>query len=163
LASLTEENRELSLSDSSLIGLLREVLEKGSKFDLKVKGSSMSPFIKEGDLVTISPPLATSPGVGRMVAFVQPGAEKLLIHRVLGRRGGTYLIKGDSMEGQGDLVPRENILGRVIRIERNEKEISLGLGPERFLIAFLSRKELLFPLLLPVWKLFRPLLRRWMP
>ena len=123
----------------------------------------MSPFIKEGDLVTISPPLVPSPGVGRMVAFVQPGAEKLFIHRVVGRRGDSYLIKGDSTTGRGDLVPTENILGWVTRVERNGKEISLGLGPERFLIAFLTRNELLFPILLPVWKLFRPLLRRWMP
>ena len=47
-------------------------------------------------------------------------------------------------------------MGRVTRVERNGKEIFFGLGPERFLIAFLTRRGLLFPLLYPLWRMVRP-------
>jgi hypothetical protein len=45
-------------------------------------------------------------------------------------------------------------------VQRNGTEVFFGLGQERFLIAFLGRRGLLLSLILPVWKVIRPIIRR---
>lgn len=150
----------LSLSGPALIELLRAVLDKGAAFRFQAKSFSMHPFLRNGDVVTVSPLPGTSPGFGDVVAFIHPGTGKLVIHRVAGERGDSYLIKGDSTPEVDGLVPEANILGRVTRVERDGKEVFLGLGPERFLIAFLTLKGLLSPFLLLLRRLVRPIIRR---
>ena len=152
-----------TLSGAALLELLQAVLDKGAPFRFQAKGFSMTPFVRDRDVITVSPLPGTSPGLGDVVAFIKPETGKLAVHRVVGKRGDSYLIKGDnSPEGDG-LVPKANVLGRVSRVERDGKRVFLGLGPERFLIAFLTRRGLLFPLLLPVWRLVRPIVRRSSP
>jgi signal peptidase I len=151
---------ELSLSGPALVELLRAVLDKGASVRFRAKGFSMSPFIKNEDVVTLSPSQNTSPGVGDVIAFVLQGADKLCVHRVVGKQGDLYMTKGDNSSKADESVPRENILGFVTRVERDGKEVFLGLGPERFLIAFLGRRGLLLPLILPVWKLVRLFVKR---
>jgi len=148
---------ELSLSGAALLELMREVLSKGLPFRFRAKGWSMLPFIRDGDVISISPLTPASPGIGDVVAFVRPGSGSLVVHRVVARRDSACLIQSDNSWGQGDgLVPRGSILGRVTRVERGDRSIRLGLGPERFLIAYLSR----LGLLLPVWRRAAPLFRR---
>ncbi|MCJ7663849.1 MAG: S26 family signal peptidase [Desulfobacterales bacterium] len=138
---------------------MRGVLSKGACFRFRSKGFSMSPFIKDGDVLTITPIEGTAPGFGDVVVFTHPNSGKLIIHRIIGKRGGSYRTKGDnSPEGDG-LISRAAILGRVIKVERNGKYISLGLGLDRFIIAFVIRTGLL-PLLWPVWRLVRFFMRR---
>jgi len=146
---------ELSLSGSALVKLLGAVLGKGAPVRFRAKGFSMSPFIKNEDVVTLSPLQDASPSVGDVIAFVLQGTDKLCVHRVVGRKGDCYVTKGDNSSEADEPVPRENILGFVTRVERDGKEVFLGLGPERFLIAFLGRRGLLLPLILPVWKVIR--------
>jgi hypothetical protein len=120
----------------------------------------MSPFIKDDDVVTVSPSIPKQPRLGEVVAFIHPVTGELLVHRVVGRRGDShFLVKGDSIREVDGLVPQANILGYVRKVERRGKEFSLGLGPERILIAFLGRRGLV-PLLLFVSRLFRPFMRR---
>jgi len=118
----------------------------------------MSPFIKDGDVLTITPVQTSAPGFGDVVVFTHPHTGKLIIHRIIGKKAGSYLTKGDNApEGDG-LISRAAILGRVTKVERNGKYISLGLGPDRFIIAFVIRKGLL-PLLNPVWRFVRFFMR----
>jgi hypothetical protein len=49
------------------------------------------------------------------------------------------------------LLPRENVLGRLDRLERNGSRVLLGLGPERLFIAFLTRVVFLQRTLYPLW------------
>jgi len=142
------------------VELLRAVLGKGVPFRFRAKGFSMHPFIKDGDVVTLSPLSARPPRVGNTVAFLYPESGKLAIHRVVGKAGNSFLIMGDGNPGPDGMIPAKNILGCVRKVERDGKRVYLGLGPERFLIAWLSRRRLLYPLLLPLWRLIRPILKR---
>jgi signal peptidase I len=151
---------ELSLSGPALVQLLRAVLDKGAPVRFRAKGFSMSPFIKNEDVVTLSPLQNASPGMGNVIAFVLQGTDKLCVHRVVGKKGDFYVTKGDNTSEADESVPRENILGFVTRVERDGKEVFLGLGPERFLIAFLGRRGLLLPLILPGWKVIRAMIKR---
>ena len=152
---------ELSISGSALIELLRDVLGKGAPFRFRTSGFSMFPFIKDGDLVTVSPMLGSSPGLGDVVAFVQPGTRRLAIHRVIGEEGDSYWMRGDNSLQADGFIPKTSILGRVKRVERNGKRVYLGLGPERFLIALLTRRGLVSHSFLPIWKIIHLLKKGW--
>jgi hypothetical protein len=111
----------------------------------------MSPFIRDGDVITIAPssrkPQAPAYGIGQVVAFVNPVNQKLVVHRITGRHESRFLIQGDNLPGSvDDMIHRDDILGRVVRIERGQKSVWLGLGPERYAIAILSRVGLLLPI-----------------
>ncbi len=148
---------ELCSSDQSFFALLKDILCKGSQCRFQAKGYSMSPFIRDGDVLTISPLPDSSPIIGDIVAFVHPETKKLTIHRIISRKGDSYIIKGDNANESDGLLRKENILGLVTGIERDGRKVFICLGPERFLIAFLNRRGLLFPLLLSLRRIIRPL------
>ena len=150
---------ELALSSPDLVELLRAVLAKGQRVRFRARGFSMSPFIKDGDTVVVSPLSAGRPGFGDVVAFTHPATGKLVVHRVVGRRGPDCLAKGDSNSGTDGWVPRKCLLGRVTAAERQGRPAPLGLGPERFVLALLTRFGLFKPLIGPAWRVLRLLAR----
>ena len=151
---------DLPLSGRGLVDLLRAVLSKGVPVRFQAKGFSMSPFIKNNDVVTISPLQGTQPSLGDIIAFAHPETQGLYIHRIVRNKCGFCVTKGDNRSQTEESVPIENILGSVTRVERDGRHVFLGLGPERFLIAFLGRRGLLFPFLFPLWRILRPFMRR---
>ena len=154
----TKKREELSLSSQQLEKIMRGVFDKGASFRFKGKGFSMSPFIRDGDVLTIAPLQGSSPRFGDVVVFTHPTTGKLIIHRIIGRRADAYLTKGDNApEGDG-LISRAAIVGRVTNVKRNLNYVSLGLGPDRFIIAFVTRNGLV-PLLNPFWRFVRFFMR----
>lgn len=130
---------QIPLSSQSLAELMQATVTKGASLRLEVKGFSMLPFIRDSDVVTVSPLPASSIGLGRVVAFINP---KLAIHRIIGKKNGQYLIKGDNAFNADGLILREKIFGCVSKIERNGRSISFGLGYERLVIALLNKIQL---------------------
>jgi signal peptidase I len=151
---------EISLSGPDLVELHRAVLDKGMPFRFQARGVSMSPFIKDGDVITVSPLSGALPRRGDVVAFTHPDTERLVIHRVVGKKGRYFLLKGDNVSRVENKVPRKNLLGFVNIVERNSKQVFLGLGPERFLIALLTRIGFLSHVLPFLLKLVRPFAKR---
>jgi signal peptidase I len=137
---------ERTLSGPAFNELIQAFLQNGHPFRFQAKGFSMFPFIREGDFITISPFKSSSPRLGDVVAFHPPETQKLFIHRVIWKKGDSSLIRGDNAPSADGFLPRANILGRVIRLERNGKRVYLGSGPERYLIALSNRVNLLSPL-----------------
>jgi hypothetical protein len=152
---------ELLLSGTALLDLMRQVLARGLPFRFAAKGYSMLPFIRDGDVIWVSPLKGARPGVGMVVAFVHPELGALTVHRIVARKGRAYLMQGDNAGGVTDgMLSEDRILGRVTRVERRALYVRLGLGPERYLIAFLSRMGWLMPLYSKLTHLLRPILRR---
>ena len=146
MTSSIPSNPSEKLAGPVLIEVLKTTLARGVPLTLRAKGSSMHPFIKDGDLITVSPLKAHSPGLGDVVAFVQREAEKLVIHRMIRIKADAHFMKGDATTGVDSPVPRANVLGLVTRIQRDHKRVLIGLGPEKFIIAMLARKGLVNPL-----------------
>jgi hypothetical protein len=142
----------LLLSGKDLAGLVQETLAKGTCFKLKAKGFSMLPFIRDGDVVTIFPISNFPIGFGKSAAFIDSKTGKLVIHRIIGKNNGLYFIKGDNAFSADGLITQENILGCITKIERNGKNIFLGLGWERFIIALFSKIRI-WSLVLIFWNL----------
>jgi hypothetical protein len=157
---VTDLTQSSSLSpDHFLVELVKEVLGKGVECRLQVKGYSMSPFIKDSDVVTISPMSESSPGFGDVIAFIHPKTDKFIIHRVVGKIGDACLVKGENALEPDGLIERKHIIGIITRVERKGRRVFFGLGPERFLIALLTRTNLLLPVLRPLWRILRPIAR----
>ena len=158
--NLGMKHRELNLSAPDMVGLLRDVLGKGASFRFKAKGFSMTPIIKDGDIITVSPCLSAGLRSGDIAAFAHPVTDRLVVHRIVGIRGGSFFVKGDNNEDFDGLIPGSHVLGRITRIERDGRSVQLGLGAERSAIALLSRFHILPLLLIPVRKLYRLYLSR---
>ena len=135
---------ELPLSGTALLELMRAVLAKGLPFRFCARGWSMAPFIRNGDVITISSLQHSQPRIGEIIAFVRPENEKLVVHRVIARHSTHAIFQGDNdLEYPEEVIPQENLLGKVTKIERNGHKVWMGLGPERYMIAWLSRMKLL--------------------
>ena len=129
----------LSLSGAELAGLMEAVLARGVSFRFQAKGSSMSPLIRDGDILTVAPLGERRARLGQVLAVVQPSSGKLLVHRVVARRHDTVLIQGDAVSQPDGWVPAASVLGWVSRVERQDRRIRLGLGWERLIIVLFDR------------------------
>ncbi|MEI6309523.1 MAG: signal peptidase I [bacterium] len=150
----------LSMSSADYARLMVATLEKGALFRFTAPGFSMSPFIRDGAVLTI----ASAPErirFGDVVAFVRPQCHKLVVHRVVGISQAGYLIKGDNAPEPDACVMRASIIGRVVRVEHGGKRMRLGLGMERIVFAFLSRRGWLTPVLWVGWRALRPFAKGW--
>ena len=130
---------ELPLSSFALSELLEAVVERGCRLRFQVRGYSMFPFIRDGDVVTVGPWRPSRFSHGQVLAFRNPSSEDLCVHRVVARKGDSLLLRGDAADQADGLVPSDGVLGRVTSVERDGCKLALGLGSERFLIALLSR------------------------
>jgi hypothetical protein len=136
------------LPGALLADLISDVIARGMPFRFHASGSSMLPFIHDGDMITIIALPLRGPGLGDVVAFRQPASKQLLVHRLVGHSGNGFLFKGD-FYSRGQLdgpISIENLLGIVAGVERDGRPIRLGLGPERRAIALVSRSGLLRPI-----------------
>jgi hypothetical protein len=116
----------------------------------------MHPFICDGDVVTISPRAVGEMRLGDVVAFCHPNSGRLVVHRLVGQRPGGYLLRGDNALEEDGLIPPEKVLGLVTRVERRGRKVRLGQGPERRLLAWLARRDLLRPLIFRAWQVLHP-------
>jgi signal peptidase I len=119
-----ENNNDIGipLNAPVIMELIEAVHEKGAAFRFQAKGHSMTPAIRDGDAITISPLGEIIPRRGDVLAFRHPERPQMLVHRVLHAKDRKYFIKGDNCAGGDGWIPGENILGLVTRVERNGQE-----------------------------------------
>lgn len=150
-----DEGASVPIPNAAFTELMAAVLERGAPFRFAAPGRSMSPFIRDGDVVTIAPAPARI-RLGDVVAFVNPQGARLTVHRVVGKAPGAYRIRGDNTAAEDGVIAICHILGRVTRVERAGRNIRLGMGIERVSLALLSRQGWLIPAIGPLWRLVRP-------
>jgi signal peptidase I len=105
-----------------LLKVSRDILKKGKSVRFQAKGWSMRPFIQDGDFIVVSPIENSFVKIGDVV-FYSTTENKIIVHRVIRRykKNGrmAILIKGDATFGLPDKVDSQNVLGKVVAIERN--------------------------------------------
>jgi phage repressor protein C with HTH and peptisase S24 domain len=126
--------------------LLSKLLKEGRPVQVEVTGSSMTPFIRSHDLVTLRPRAQRRLGLGEVVAVRQAG-RRLIVHRVVGQSAGRLVTRGDGASAADGPANDAEVIAVVGRVERRGRRVRLGLGPERWLLGLLSRFGLLSPLL----------------
>jgi hypothetical protein len=151
-----------TMPNAGFAELMAAVLTRGAPFRFQASGFSMFPFIRDGDVITLSPTPARL-RFGDVVAFANPGNDRLTVHRIVHIARHSYLMRGDNLPEPDGFVSYAGILGRVICVEHRGRRVRLGLGIERVVIAFLSRRGWLMPLLVPVQRIFHFLFKRFKP
>ena len=129
---------ERLLPSREFIGLAQAVLEKGADFRLKAKGQSMQPFIKNGDILTISS-LQRSPKPGDVAAAEHPESGLLIVHRILKVTDEKALIKGDGNWEADGWIGFAKIFGLVVRVERGSTDVQRGAQWRRRFLVHISR------------------------
>ena len=133
----------ISLKNLAQRDLLMSVVARGVPFRFRAMGMSMWPFIRGGDILTVSPLADVPIHLGDVVAIMHPGSDRLAIHRVVTHVSDGWLVRGDNNPEADGLVTRERVIGRVIRVERDGREIHFSLGAEASVIAWLVRHNVL--------------------
>ncbi len=94
-------------------GIAEEVLGKGNNLAFTAGGSSMSPFIKDGDTVVVRP-------AGRIhvgdIALCKSPEDRLILHRVIKVTASGIVTRGDSCITDDAATSFESTLGRVVRV-----------------------------------------------
>ena len=103
-----------------------DISDKADVLRLQAKGGSMHPFIRSGDWVSVAlcKDRADSIRKGDILLFKKD--DSLYLHRVLRRSGEGFLVKGDMSFGSDGLINRDDVLARVIFIQRNGRSIDLN-------------------------------------
>ncbi len=88
----------------------------GKRIEIPVAGESMFPVLRPGWMLVLDHAPSRHP-FGSVIVFLQ--GRLLVAHRVVGRRRGAYLTKGDALlHFDRETVSPERILGRVVAVRR---------------------------------------------
>lgn len=139
--------RPLDTNESPRVARLAgALLGEGLSVEVRVTGSSMSPFIQPDDVVVLDP-IGTAPvRVGQVLCFLRD-PDRLAIHRVIADgEAGWWILRGDGAGVADQPIRREGILGRVSAIHRGGRSVRVGLGPVGIVIALLSKRGMMAPL-----------------
>ena len=126
--------------------LVEDVVRSFGTVRLRLLGTSMVPAMLPGDLVSIRRASLDEISVGEVVLFLQNG--RLFIHRVVGGNhvsaaGNTeepcLITRGDRLRHDDPPVSSRELLGRVVSIERDDRNIELAPDGSNSLFARLLR------------------------
>ena len=130
-------------------GLAEEVVRTFGEVRLRVFGTSMVPSILPGDLVVIRRAELNEISTGEAVLFLQNG--RLFVHRVVDRKpadaasgaeGPCLITRGDRQRNSDPPVSAEQLLGRVVAIERDCRAVELPpMGSNRLIIGLLKSSD----------------------
>jgi len=143
--------REIDLKPDELLDLSNDIFAKGSHIMFKARGHSMYPSIQDGDVLDIEAVGVSYLKIGD-IAFFRSSGNRPTVHRLIGRRmldgRMTLIMRGDSADSEDAPVRAEEVLGRIIRIQRGEKTIILDHDSQwkiglRIIIFLISRIYLL--------------------
>ena len=110
-------------------------LDAAGGMTLRAAGSSMSPAICEGDLLTVIPAEVLAPG--DVVVFRDHGS--LVCHRVKEiRPDGLLVTQGDNVSDADAPVARAEVVGKVGAVERRPRPSPCGAALRRALRAILA-------------------------
>jgi signal peptidase I len=167
-------NRRTEAANTLACELIGETVRSFGGVRFGVYGTSMTPAIRPGDLVSVERAAVSEASLGEIVVFRRHG--RLIVHRVVvkcGGRGEALLVtRGDRMRRDDGLVSSAELIGRVTHIERNHRRVP---APSRLrltervicgLLRFSDRATCFYLRLAPRWdELFpvRPVRNAWRP
>ena len=102
--------------------LARDLLDQGLPVRLRVRGGSMRPCVRDGDVVILAPDVARV-GVGDLVLL--PVGDFGVVLRVIARRGERVCVKGDALPGIDGWFLRRDLRARVVGIERDGRLVAM--------------------------------------
>ena len=129
---ISSDIEDLSLDSKTFLGLAREILNQGSCIRFRACGYSMSPFIRDGDIIQVKPAEASSITPGDIVLYSNPDGFAV-VHRVVVKKTEgertVLLTKSELPSGQSyECVRPEELLGKVVKVESKGRRRRLDKG-----------------------------------
>jgi hypothetical protein len=103
-----------------------ELLRQGHRVRFRAGGPSMEPTIHNGEAILVEPVPAS--GLRRGDIALYRTARGAIAHRVVGFPAAdreSVCMRGDAPGASGEIVARQQILGRVVAVERNRRILTL--------------------------------------
>jgi signal peptidase len=122
------------MAEGSFVKLTADLLRLGHGVRFRATGESMHPTIREGETITVTP---VAPSAVRIADIILYQTEKSIIaHRVVGtpERNGAmraFRVRGDASNDRDEPVAEDQVLGKVVSVERGGRRIDLGRGTIR--------------------------------
>lgn len=118
--------------------MLLEILNKFNRCEVIVGGTSMWPFIRDGDTASIKKREPFTPSLGMVVAFFS--GEQLIIHRIVWCRKMAndkwkILVHGDASPFSISRINSDQIIGTIEYVKRQNKTITLSFNDAYRIIA----------------------------
>jgi len=128
--------REVSLMHNDFAELSSKILSQGGSFRFKAHGFSMYPIIRNEDVISVHPVEFSALHSGDVVLYY--GDKKHLVaHRIVGkqlRNGRIFLrMRGDAAYSPDEWVRDEQVMGKVVSIQRGERFIHLNKNFQRLM------------------------------
>lgn len=111
----------ITIDNEILFAAVEERLAEGQQVELPLRGVSMKPTLRDGDVLTLEP--AADAAVGDVVLFRYGGRH--LLHRVIAVTDDTFTMQGDNCRGT-ETVLRKDIVARLAAMRRDDKTIAVG-------------------------------------
>lgn len=99
------------------IEIAEDILGRGERFRFRANGSSMFPFIKDGDSVTITT-CGESVSTGDVV-LLKTATGRLLLHRIVRKLEFGVVTMGDALLSDDGVTLYRDILGKAERVSGN--------------------------------------------
>jgi len=144
----------LNLKGEDFAFIAQKVLGRGRALRFRAKGGSMSPFIRNGDVVQVVP-LKGKINLGDVV-FYRSSYGKTVIHRVIQRSKESIITRGDSVPSPDQPVLSKQVLGWVVCVEKNGWRIRLDTSTGRLLNVLFATTSLFSFLIYPSLKFMKP-------
>lgn len=114
-------DRSVRRDAATFLGLSEALLDEGYGVRFRAGGTSMQPAIEDGDAITVTPVALTDVRRGDVLLYRHN--RRIIAHRVVDiRTTGTeiaaFVLRGDAKTACDRPVAPDQILGRVVAIER---------------------------------------------
>lgn len=130
------------------------------RFKIQCPGFSMAPFVCHDSLLTLA---VLQPShvleTGDIVLAAMHKYRKMVVHRIVACKNNRYQVKGDNNFKSDGWFNREDLLGRVLAIEFNGRQI-IPVPWTNKLIACASKTGLLNYFLLPAARIAKTIIKR---
>jgi signal peptidase I len=106
-----------------------ELLRCGNRVRFRAVGASMQPTIEDGELITVAPVEPAAAKRGDILLYRSDRG--LIAHRLVGLRKSAkgedvrYLLQGDASVDRDEPVRPEQVLGRVVAVQRGARSKAL--------------------------------------
>ena len=132
-----------------LFSNVRDYIRAGKEVKVTAKGSSMLPFIRTGDVVTLCKAHRLRTG---MVVLVEPSDGVYILHRIVKLNDEDMILYGDGNLGTKEKVSYTSVVAVVKSVYRGNKQIFYGSWGWRLRSFFWPKNKFLRKYSLKVYK-----------
>jgi signal peptidase I len=104
------------IRNNILFRYIAEEISEGNSVLLSVKGTSMLPFLHEGDVLTLVPFYGSELKFGDIVLF--KNKRKKILHRIIKKNNNKLVIQGDAFWKIKEKVTTDDVIARLQKIKR---------------------------------------------